>query len=53
MRRYNIYYQTKEKRIEQRNVSKDEIDNFLEQLIMKDEHLLRIEQVKEREEEER
>lgn len=55
MKRYDIYYETKDKRIEKKNVSQDEMQSFLDSLHRKDEHLLRISQVKvrDRDEEER
>ena len=57
MKRYDIYYATKDKRIEKRNVSQDEMQSFLDSLHRENEHLLRISQVKgkvrDRDEEER
>lgn len=56
MKRYDIYYETKDKRVEKKNVSGDEMQSFLDSLHNEDEHLLVIRQVKlikERDEEER
>lgn len=54
MKRYDIYYATKDKRIEKKNVSQDEMQSFLDSLHEKENHLLRIKQVsKDRDEEER
>ena len=46
MKRYDIYYATKDKRIEKKNVSQDEMQSFLDSLHNEDEHLLVIRQVK-------
>lgn len=46
MKRYDIYYATKDKRIEKKNVSQEEMQSFLDSLHEKDDHLLRISQVK-------
>ena len=55
MKRYDIYYTTKDNRIEKKNVSQDEMQSFLDSLHRKEDHLLRISQVKvrDRDEEER
>lgn len=55
MIRYDVYYETKDKRIEKKNLSRDEMQSFLDSLHEKDDHLLRISQVKvrDRDEEER
>lgn len=54
MVRYDVYYETKDKRIEKKNLSGDEMQSFLDSLHEKENHLLRIKQVgKDRDEEER
>lgn len=55
MIRYDVYYETKDKRIEKKNLSRDEMQEFLDNLNETDNHLLRVNQVKnrERDEEER
>lgn len=45
MLRYDIYYSTKDRQIERKNVSKDEMQSFLNNLQEKGDHLLRISKV--------
>ena len=52
MVRYDVYYETKDKRIEKKNVSGDEMQSFLDSLHEKEDHLLRISQIKVRDRDE-
>ena len=52
VKKYNLFYKTKDKIVEKKNVTKEEIDNFLAGLETQDESELRVIQVKDRDEEE-
>lgn len=52
MKKYNLFYKTKDKVIEKNNLIKEEIDNFLAGLETENESELRVIQVKDRDEEE-
>lgn len=52
MKKYNLFYKTKDKVVEKKNVTKEEIDKFLVGLETENESELRVIQVKERDEEE-
>lgn len=52
MKKYNLFYKTKGRVVERKNLSKEEVYDFLDSLGKEDESELRIVQVKEREEEE-
>lgn len=54
MRRFDVYYETKDKRIEKKNLSENELDSFIDSIKECEQHLLRVRQVsKDRDEEER
>lgn len=52
MKKYNLFYKTKERIVEKKNLSKEEVDNFLARLETENESELRVIQVKDRDEEE-
>ena len=52
MKKYNLFYKIKDKVVEKKNVTKEEIDKFLAGLETENESELRVIQVKERDEEE-
>ena len=52
MKKYNLFYKTKDKIVEKKNMTKEEVDNFLAGLETQDESELRVIQVKDRQEEE-
>ena len=52
MKKYNLFYKTKDKIVDKKNLSKEEVDNFLAGLETQDESELRVIQVKDRDEEE-
>ena len=52
MKKYNLFYKAKDKIVEKKNVTKEEIDNFLAELKTENESELRVIQVKDRDEEE-
>lgn len=52
MKKYNLFYKAGERIVEKKNLSKEEIDNFLAGLETENESELRVIQVKERDEEE-
>lgn len=53
MKKYNLFYKTKERLVQKNNLSKEEVYEFLDSLGKEDESELRVIQVKEKEEEER
>jgi len=54
MKRFDVYYETKDKRIEKKNLSENELDSFIDSIREGEEHLLRVRQVsRDRDEEER
>lgn len=53
MKRYNLFYKVKEKIIEKKNITKEEIDNFLIGIERQNESELKIIQIKDRDEDER
>ena len=52
MKKYNLFYKAKDRIVEKKNVTKEEIDDFLAGLETENESELRVIQVKERDEEE-
>lgn len=52
MKKYNLFYKAKDRVVEKKNVTKEEIDKFLAGLETENESELRVIQVKEKEEEE-
>ena len=52
MKKYNLFYKTKDRVVERNNLSKEEVYDFLDSLGKEDESELKIFQVKEKEEEE-
>lgn len=52
MKKYNLFYKAKDRVVEKKNVTKEEIDNFLAGLETENESELRVIQVKDRDEEE-
>lgn len=52
MKKYNLFYKTKGRVVEKKNISGEEVYDFMKGLQKEDESELRIVQVKEREEEE-
>lgn len=52
MKKYNLFYKAKDKIVEKKNMTKEEIDKFLAGLETENESELRVIQVKERDEEE-
>lgn len=52
MKKYNLFYKAKDKMVDKKNISGEEVYDFLDSLGKEDESELRIVQVKEREEEE-
>lgn len=52
MKKYNLFYKAKDKIVEKKNVTKEEIDKFLAGLKTENESELRVIQVKDRDEEE-
>lgn len=52
MKKYNLFYKAKDRIVEKKNVTKEEIDKFLAGLETENESELRVIQVKERDEEE-
>ncbi len=52
MKKYNLFYKTKDRVVEKKNMTKEEVDNFLEGLETENESELRVIQVKERDDEE-
>lgn len=52
MKKYNLFYKAKDKIVEKKNVTKEEIDKFLAGLETENESELRVIQVKDRDEEE-
>lgn len=54
MKRFDVYYETKDKRIEKKNLSENELDSFIDSIREDGNHLLRVRQVsRDRDEEER
>lgn len=53
MKKYNLFYKAKDKIVEKKNITKEEVDNFLAGLDTQNESELRVKQVKERDDEER
>lgn len=52
MKKYNLFYKTKGRVVEKKNVTKKEVDKFLAELKTENESELRVIQVKDRDEEE-
>lgn len=52
MKKYNLFYKAKDKIVDKKNVTKEEIDKFLAGLETENESELRVIQVKDRDEEE-
>lgn len=52
MKKYNLFYKAGERIVEKKNVTKEEIDNFLAGLKTENESELRVIQVKDRDDEE-
>lgn len=52
MKKYNLFYKTNGKIIQKRNMTKEEIDNFINSLEKEYESELKVMQVKDRDEEE-
>lgn len=52
MKKYNLFYKTKDRVVEKKNISGEEVYDFMKGLQKEDESELRIVQVKEKEEEE-
>lgn len=52
MKKYNLFYKAKDRVVEKKNLSKEEVDNFLAGLETQDESELRVIQIKDRDEEE-
>lgn len=52
MKKYNLFYKAKDRIVEKKNVTKEEIDKFLAGLETENESELRVIQVKERDDEE-
>lgn len=52
MKKYNLFYKAKDRIVEKKNITKEEVDNFLAGLETENESELRVIQVKERDEEE-
>ena len=53
MKRYNLFYKVKDKIKEKKNITKEEIDNFLAGIERQNESELKIIQIKDRDEDER
>jgi hypothetical protein len=51
MKKYNLFYKTKGRLVERKNLSKEEVYDFLDSLGKEDESELRINKVEEEEEE--
>ena len=52
MKKYNLFYKTKNKTVEKKNITKEEVDKFLAGLETENESELRVIQVKDRNEKE-
>lgn len=52
MKKYNLFYKTKDKIVEKKNISGEEVYDFMKGLQKEDESELRVKQVKERDDEE-
>ena len=52
MKKYNLFYKAKDRVVDKKNISKEEIDKFLAGLKTENESELRVIQVKDRDEEE-
>ena len=52
MKKYNLFYKAKDKIVDKKNISGEEIDDFLAGLETENESELRVIQVKDRDEEE-
>lgn len=52
MKKYNLFYKAKDRIVERKNISGEEVYDFMKGLQKEDESELRIVQVKEKEEEE-
>ena len=52
MKKYNLFYKTKGRVVERKNLSKEEVYDFLDSLGKEDESELRIIQIKDRNDEE-
>ena len=52
MKKYNLFYKAKDRVVEKKNLSKEEVNKFLAGLETENESELRVIQVKDREEEE-
>lgn len=53
MKKYNLFYKTKGRAVEKKNISGEEVYDFMKGLQKEDESELRVKQVKDRDEEER
>lgn len=52
MKKYNLFYKAKDKIVEKKNISGEEVYDFMKGLQKEDESELRVKQVKDRDEEE-
>lgn len=52
MKKYNLFYKAKDRIVEKKNMTKEEVDKFLAGLETENESELRVIQVKDRDEEE-
>lgn len=52
MKKYNLFYKAKDRVVEKKNISGEEVYDFMKGLQKEDESELRVKQVKERDEEE-
>lgn len=53
MKLYNIYYKVRNEIIEKKNMTKEEVDEFLNSLNREEESYLSVKEIKDREEDER
>lgn len=52
MKKYNLFYKAKDRIVERKNISGEEVYDFMKRLQKEDESELRVKQVKERDDEE-